>query len=288
MGIRKRFGLIMVMVSVVTLGAISVATYYLSVQTARTEARRKAEIIFKYNLSARKYFREMQQPLITELVEKDRFYPELMSGFALTRMISENVQDTLPDYTIKNASLNPILKSDMADTYEADLIKRFKADPSKKQLEGIVEKEGKKFFFMSEPIVVRKSCIQCHGNPEDAPKDQLVIYGNISGYNWKVGDINSAFITYIPFDDVLKDAQQTAFKIFMVGALLLVVSMLIISLSLSRYIVTPIVELSKRTEEISLGENLEEKISYDQDDEIGALAKAINRLRISMVKMLRM
>jgi nitrogen fixation/metabolism regulation signal transduction histidine kinase len=141
---------------------------------------------------------------------------------------------------------------------------------------------------MSEPVKVDKSCLKCHGRPEDAPKDQVSIYGSSSGYNWKVGDINSAFIAYIPFDDVLADAQKTALTILVVGALLLIVSMVIISISMDRYIVTPIVELSKRTEEISLGENLEEKISYDKDDEIGALAKAINRLRISMVKMLKM
>lgn len=288
MGIRKRFSLIMIFVGIVTLAAISVATYYLSVQAARTEASRKAEIIFKYNLAAMKYFTEMQEPLISELVEKDRFYPELMSGFALTRMISDNVQETLPGYTIKNASLNPILASDLADEHEKALIKEFQNNPAEKHIDGIVEKDGKRFFYMSEPVPVKASCIRCHGKPEDAPKDQLIIYGKKGGYNWKPGTVNSAFITYIPFDEVLDDAQQTAMVIFLVGALLLLVSMLIISLSLSRYIVTPVVELSKRTERISLGENLEEKISYDQDDEIGALARAINRLRISMVKMFKM
>lgn len=288
MGIRQRFGLILVSVGIVTIVAISIATYLMSIQAAKTEAKRKSEIIFKYNLAAQKYFKEMQEPLITVLVEKDRFYPELMSGFVLTRMIAENVEKTLPGYTIKNASLNPLLPSNKADDHESQLIKKFSTDTSLKQSEGFVEKNGETFFYLAEPVIVEASCLKCHGKPENAPKDQLNMYGYESGYNWKTGEILSAFITYIPFEDVLSDAQQNAIKIFTGGAVLLLLTMLIISISLNRYIVNPIVKLSKRTEEISLGENLDEKVTYDQNDEIGALAKAINRLRISMVKIFKM
>ncbi|MBN1958452.1 MAG: HAMP domain-containing protein [Desulfuromonadales bacterium] len=56
---------------------------------------------------------------------------------------------------------------------------------------------------------------------------------------------------------------------------------------LDRSVVSPIVHLAERTERFSLGEDLDDPIVSNSKNEIGALALAIERLRISLVKLLK-
>jgi HAMP domain-containing protein len=51
-------------------------------------------------------------------------------------------------------------------------------------------------------------------------------------------------------------------------------------------VVTPITKLEHRASEISLGKNLGESTNIGTNDEIGSLSRAIDRMRISVVKML--
>ncbi len=286
MGIRARFGLIIGIIGLIALTTISAASYWFSINNAKLEAARKGEIIANYQQATRKYFRERQQPLVKELIEQDRFYPELMSGFALSRIIHENFEESQPGYTVKDASLNPLKISNKADADEENIITTFKSTGVELQ-SGMIEKNGKTFYFRAHPVPVKKKCLSCHGDPLEASKDQVAIYGEEHGYNWTAGDINSAFIIYIPFDQVLAEAQANALKVFLVGMALMIVCFLIFSLTIYRYIVEPVVRLSSRAEEISLGKKLDESVTYDKNDEIGALATAINRLRISIERMLK-
>ena len=52
-------------------------------------------------------------------------------------------------------------------------------------------------------------------------------------------------------------------------------------------IVKPVIMLEQRATEISLGKNLNESIVMPSQDEIGSLGRAIDRLRISIEKMLQ-
>lgn len=288
MGISKRFSLVLLSLSLVVILCISAASYWFSIKNAQVEAENKGELIFLYQTACLDYFLKKQIPLATELVEKERFYPELMSAFAASRLIHENFKKSLPTYDIKYASLNPLLKSNMANEHEAKVIKDFASGNKKEQQVGFVEKNGSTTYFLAKSVRTEPACLQCHGTPESAPKDQVAIYGATNGYNWKPNETISAFFVYIPFDQVLANARTNAMYIFAIGSIMFLICIVIISIFFNNTIVKPITWLSKRSEEISLGENLEEKISSERNDEIGELTKAINRLRISINKMQKM
>lgn len=289
MGIARRFGMLLGGISLFVLLVISISIYWMSINNAKKEAEEKGELIFLYQLASLDYFMQKQIPLAMELLEKDRFYPELMSGFAASRLIHENFKAYIPAYDIKYASLNPLRKENAANPEEARIIQEFKAQPMLKQQKGFIESEKRgRLYYVARPIPVKEECLRCHGSPVDAPKDQVAIYGSTQGYNWKVDDVLSMFIVYIPFEQVLIDAKLHALQIFGLGSVVLLVAILIISLTLNKTIIKPIVALSKRAEEISMGEKLDEKISYPGKDEISELAKSINRLRISINKMQKM
>ena len=287
MGIRTRFLIMMGILSLLAVIAMGWASYNFSRKAAMDEAANKAEIIFKYLMAQRQFYKKDQAPLISELVEKDRFYPSLMSGFVATRKTFDYFNNKMPGFMLKYASTNPLLESNRADKEELGLIKKFKAKPTMKEMKGTLTKNGIDFYYHAIPMKVdSKKCLTCHGDPADAPKDQVEIYGSTQGYHWKMGDTASTLVVYIPISGAIAQAKQTALILLGIGAGGLLFTMLVIGVFLEKGVVEPIEKLNTRTEEISLGKNLDQPLPIKSKDEIGTLARAIDRLRISVARML--
>ena len=288
MGIRMRSILVMGILGLLAITAIGITSYKLSVKNALDEAKVKSNIILNYAMATKKYMKQVQRPLVKELIESDRFYPELMSGFVTARGTFELFKESSPEYIFKQATLDPLNPANRADQDEAELIKKFDQTPALKSSEGIISKNGIDVFYFAQPIKVGSSgCLTCHGDPYDAPKDQVEIYGTETGYNWKLNDTVAAFVVYIPTESAIAAAKKLSFTLVMIGAGGIFVILLILWFFLDRSVVLPIVQLAQRTESFSLGENLDDPIIGKSKDEIGTLAQAIERLRISLVKLLQ-
>jgi len=141
MSIRVRFIVIIGALSLLASVVLAYASYQFSIKNAMAEARNQGDIVFKMIDSVRDNFLETQRPLIRELVEDDRFYPEIMSGFAITRNVWEVFEKTFPTYKYKPATLNPRYPAHTADDDEKKLIASFEADKSMKNIEGLMEKK---------------------------------------------------------------------------------------------------------------------------------------------------
>jgi len=286
MGIRTRFLIMMGILSLLALIAMGWSSYEFSRRAAMDEAKNKAEIIFKYLMAQRQFYKKNQYPLISALVEKDRFYPDLMSGFAATRKTFDYFNKKMPGFVLKYAAPNPLLDSNRADNDEVKMIKTFKSTPSMKEMTGTMTKNGIDFYYHAIPMKVDKKCLECHGDPADAPKDQVEIYGSTQGYNWKLGDIASTLVIYIPISGAIAQAKQTALILLGIGAGGLLFTMFVIGIWLERGVVIPLEKLNERTGEISLGKNLDQPLPIKSKDEIGSLSRGIDRLRISVARML--
>ncbi|HIJ78657.1 MAG: DUF3365 domain-containing protein [Desulfobulbaceae bacterium] len=288
MGIRSRFIVIMAIIFGLATLMIGIASYKFSVQNAMTEAKSKGHLIFSYILANREFYVKHQRPLIMEVFEKDRFYPELMSGFVLTRGTFDIFKKNLVGYDFKQATVDPLYPPNKANSQELELVDMFRANPALKDYEGTMERNGETFFYLAKPIKVEgKGCLRCHGDVADAPKDQIEIYGTENGYNWKVGDTVAAYVVYVSVQEALVAAKKTAIVLYMIGSGCLLVALIGLWVFMDRFVVNPLVSLSVKAEDISMGRNLEEPVGVKQNDEIGALANAIERLRMSMVRILK-
>ncbi|MCB2183697.1 MAG: DUF3365 domain-containing protein [Desulfobulbaceae bacterium] len=285
MGIRARLVFIMGVFSLIATLIIGGATYKLTERNAIIEARQKGQLLFNYIVSSRKYFKNYQRALVLELVEEDRFYPELMSGFVVNRGIWDVFKENHQGYNFKQATLDPLFPANKADKDEVRIIDAFRKRSDLKKQEGLVEKNGEKLFYLAFPIKVdNKGCLRCHGDPLNAPKDQIEIYGTENGYNWKYGDTVSAYVIYVSIHEAIKDAKRTAGILFLIGIGCFFLALLAMGFFLDRHVIQPIEYLSDRTEEISRGENLGESFRHKANDEIGVLAHAIEHLRLVMIR----
>ncbi len=287
MSIRVRFIVIIGILSLVASVVLAYASYQFSLKNAMADAKKQGAIVFNMIHSSRMYFKKNQRPLVTELVEEDRFFPEIMSGFVMTRGVWEIFEKRFPEYKFKQATLDPLYPPNKADVDETKLIAQFDADRKVKNREGTITKNGKQFYYFAKPVLVGDKCLRCHGNPEDAPKDQIEIYGTESGYDWHKGQVISTAIVYVPLETAIVAAKKAATKLFAMGTAGIVLLMAVIWFFLSNGIVTPLARLEKKTRQISLGKELDEDIGVNSKDEIGDLAKAIDRLRISTAKLLK-
>lgn len=288
MSIRIRFLLLIGVLSLLATIGIAFASYQFSLNNAVEEAKSKGKLVLDYLDSQRQYFKQHMRPKVFEILPKERFIPELQSGFTVTRGVSDEFHKINPDYVFKQASLDPLHLANKADKDDLKIIDTFKKQPNKKLDEGSITKNGKPYYFYAKPIKIESpKCLRCHGDPTTAPKEQIEIYGSEHGYNWELGDIASAYIVYVPLQKAIGLAKKSAFNLVAIGAVSIAVMMLILWIFFSMYVIKPITMLEQRATEISLGKNLSEAIATPSNDEIGSLARSVDRLRISVEKMLQ-
>ena len=287
MSIRIRFIILIGVLSLLATIGIAMASYQFSISNAKAEAKSKGHLVFDYLRASRLYFKNHQRPQIFKLAGRDRFIPTLMSGFAFTRGVWDEFQKKNKDYQFKQATVDPLHPANKADKYDLKIINKFGKNMALTQDEGTIIKNGREFYYYAEPIKVFKGCLRCHGDPATAPQEQLDEYGTEHGYHWKAGTVASAYVVYIPMQKALDKAKKGAINLVIIGGAGVLVLMLIIWIFFSQYVVKPVTMLEKRATEISLGKNLSEPIVTSAKDEIGALARAVDRLRISVEKMLK-
>ncbi len=290
MGIRAKFISIIGVLSLLATIAIGYSSYMFSRQNALADAKSKGELLFNYVQASGTFFAKFQKPVVDELItNQDTFIPELMSRFVVQRMSFDVfLEKQKKGYQFKQATIDPLWPDNKADAEEVKIIKEFAATPAATVKDGILTKNGEQFLYIAKPVKIDKQrCLDCHGNPADAPQDQQDLYGTDHGYNWKMNEIVGANMVYVSIEEALVAAKAMAWKIFLIGIACLLVTIACIWVFLDRGVVAPIVRLSNIATDISLGKNLCDSAHTDAKDEIGALANGIDRLRISVNKLLK-
>lgn len=117
------------------------------------------------------------------------------------------------------------------------------------------------------------------------PKAVKAIYKPKEDPNWKVDEIQGGIFVYEPYEATLLRAQLSGLikggTIFFVNILVLGIILWI----LNRYVFSPINVLKEHADKISKGE-IDDRIPVKGEDEIGELAKAFERMRISIKKVM--
>ncbi len=80
------------------------------------------------------------------------------------------------------------------DAFEKEAIGIFKEDKARKFVDGYV---GNTYRY-ARPIFVKKSCLKCHGQPEDAPREVIEKYGSEKAFGYKVGDVRGIVSVKLP------------------------------------------------------------------------------------------
>lgn len=238
--------------------------------------------------SVRKYTTVQLLPLLEK--EEDRtqtFLPQTVPGYAATENFGY-LRAEFPDYSYKEASLNPTNPRDRAVDWEADLIGAFRNDAKLLQLSGERESATGRSLFFAKPLRASTACLECHSTPDAAPKSMLARYGSSNGFGWKNGDVIAAQVISLPLSVPLEIARAEFRTVLIYLALIFLGSLAVLNAVLYFTIAKPAARLSDMANRISLGDLEVPELPVKGGDEIADLAGAFNRMRRSLVTAMKM
>lgn len=287
MGLRMKFNLVLLLAFAIGLALAAYLSDRILKDNAREEVVQHARIMIESALGARSYTAQHIQPLLT-LQMKRQFRPESVSAYAAAQ-IFKALREQHPDYTYKEAALNPTNPTDRASDWEADIINEFRNNADKKEL--IVERDTPtgRMLNLARPLSIRnESCLVCHGRIEDAPKTMTDIYGINNGFGWKMGETIGAQVVTVPMSLPLERARQTftTFMILLGGVFVLL--LLLLNILLHFVVIRPVKRMSEIASEVSMGKPDVPEYVRQGSDEIASLSQSFNRMRLSLENAMKM
>ncbi len=289
MKLLAKFNLILGLVLGAGLAIAALISHSFLENDARAEVLRQARLMMQAMQSARDYTTKQIKPLLVTQQEHQRsFLPQTVPAFAATENF-EYLRANYPDYSYKEATLNPTNLRDRAVDWEADIVNSFRNHPgASKEIVGERDTPTGRSLYLARPIQADPPCLECHSTPRAAPAAMIRHYGSINGFGWQPNEIVGAQIVSVPMALPIRMANQ-AFQTLVVylGAVFLA-SLILLDLVLLFTVVRPLKRLSTMADQISVGQLDMPELPVRGKDEIAVLAGSFNRMRRSLERALKM
>jgi methyl-accepting chemotaxis protein len=274
---------------VVSAGAACVAGYAcwtILEGNARREMLAEAGLMMESAVAMRAYTASEILPLIEQRMQ-DSFLPQGIPFYAATQNFLK-LRERHPDYTYKEATLNPTNPRDRAADWEADIIQRFRNDGRAQEFIGERDTPMGKSLYLARPIHADAECMECHGTPASAPAALVARYGRNNGFGWQLHEIVGAHIVSVPFANAAAAAAR-AFHGFVI-ALAAVFATIFIVLNALLYVllVRPVRLIVRTADRLSVGDLAAEEFPPNGPSEIASLVRSFNRMRTSLDKAMRL
>ncbi len=282
--LEAKFNLFLLIIFIVGTIASGSLLFRVLEQSAENEVSNNAKLIVQTMNSVRDYTTTNITPLLTSRLETEpTFIPETIPAFSATEVFQRlRKNEAYRNFFYKEATLDPTNLRDKADSFETNLVKRFRTESETKDISGFRDLPGGKVFYIAHPLTITKeSCLRCHSTPDRAPKSLITTYGSENGFNWKLGQVIAAQVISVPAEQVY-DSAQSALKLIM-GILLAVFAAILLTVNylLRRSVIRPIRQMAKTADAVSLGQ-MDGEFEHKSQDEIGLLAAAFKRMKSSL------
>ena len=287
MGLRTKFNLVLLVALTIGLGLAAVLSERIVERNAREAVTSNARIMMEAALAIRGYTAREIAPLLRPQMN-ERFLPHTVPSFAAQTNF-RLLQEQFPEYSYKEAALNPTNRADLATDWEADIINQFRGDNSLEELTVIRDTPLGQFLVLAKPLQINDpGCLVCHSDPDIAPATMLAMYGPNNGFGWELGEIIGAQVVSVPMAVPLERAQDTLW-IFL-GSLLgiFVLIAVLLNLMLHYIVIRPVVRISNLASEVSMGNLEAPEYELSGKDEIASLIASFNRMRRSLESAMRM
>lgn len=287
MSLLSKFNVALVLVFSLALIPAGWISYTLLQQSARTQVIENARLMMETAMAMRGYTIKQIKPLLNSRL-KEQFLPQTVPAYSATEVFNY-LRQSNPEYTYKEATLNPSNPRDRAVDWEADVITQFKKDPSLTELIGQRQTVEGPSLFLSHPIrITDPRCLSCHRTPDEAPASLVKLYGPSNGFGWKLNEVVGAQIVSVPTSIPVSMANQ-AFRTLL-GSLagVFLFTLLVLNLLLRYSVTRPLTRLAALADQVSHGEMDAPDLNIRGKDEVARLGSAFNRMRISLKKALAM
>jgi len=283
-----KFNLVFFVVFLLGLAAAGYVSNQLLQKNARDEIVLNARLVMESALATRTYTSTQVGPLLQTQM-KYSFLPQSVPAYAATEVFN-GLRKTFPEYSYKEATLNPTNPRNRANDWEADIVNQFRGALDKPEVVGERDTPMGRSFYIARPMQIKaEACLYCHSTVDAAPKTLVDKYGPANGFGWKVNEVIGAQIVSVPTEVPIARANA-AFKTFMVS-LTVVFAFIFIALNLMLWymVIRPVTQLSRLADQVSQGDNMDAPdFVVKSSDEIGVLTQSFNRMKKSLVQAMKM
>jgi HAMP domain-containing protein len=253
---------------------------------AEQDIRNEAGLMIDSALAVRQYTETQIAPLLAAQMQT-QFLPQSIPFYAATEQFLR-VHATRPAYSYQEATLNPMNPRDRAMDWQADIIQRFRNDPSMKEFVGERDTPMGRSLYLARPIRAEAGCLACHGLASAAPKTVVARYGSDNGYGWQAGDVIGTQVVSVPIAHAEASASN-AFRAFLTALTGVFVALLVVvNLVLYFLVVRPVRRMAQIADQLSVGDTSAGEFPASGGAEIAALGRAFNRMRKSLDKALKL
>jgi methyl-accepting chemotaxis protein len=288
MKLLAKFNLILLVIFGAGALLISHFAYAFLIGNARDQVLREAQLMVASAQSVRQYIGSDVSPLLQEnprhLVS---FLPETVPFFG-ARATFNNLRKSYPEYTYKEAALNPTNLEDRAADWESDIIHHLRDQNGEGQNSGMRETPNGPALFVADPIRATHDCMQCHSTASAAPAALLAVYGSANGFGWKENEIIGAQIVSVPMSLPVKIANRAYQRLMLFLGLTILLGMIALDAGVYWFVIRPLRVVSDAADRASRGEKNVPPIHIGGKDEISVVAASFNRMQVSLQKALRM
>jgi protein-histidine pros-kinase len=286
MKLLLKFNLVFLLVFALGLAATAFVSRDLLKRNAREEILAHARLLTEKAGAVRAYTSTQVTPLL-ETQMKYTFLPQSAPTYAATEVLAA-LKKAYPDYSYKDAMLNPTNPRDRAEAWEVDIVNYFRNTPGGEFI-GQRDTPTGPSLFLAKPIVIKDAaCLRCHSTIDAAPKTLVDHYGPANGLGWKLNEPIGAQLVSVPMSVPLARANHT-FGVFIASvAAVFVLIGVILNLMLWAMVIRPVTRLSAVADRVSLGEMDAPEFSVRSHDEIGVLAESFGRMKKSLVQAMKM
>jgi HAMP domain-containing protein len=308
MRLLLKLNLVFVAVFALGLGITGFVCHGFMLRNAREQIVTNARIMLETAMAMRNYTTNQIAPLLkaqekeyealaAEILALDSgakiprdtvFHPQSVPAFGATESFNF-LRREYPEYTYKEATLNPTNPRDQATDWETDVVAEFRNFPDKAEHIGERDAASGRSLFLARPITIKDaSCLECHSTPENAPDAMLKLYGNSNGFNWKLNETVGAQIVTVPMSLPIQMADD-AFRALMfslVGVFGVILAVLNVVVYFT--VIQPVWKMTQMADAVSTGTPDVPELPVKGKDEISRLANAFNRMRRSLEKAMQM
>lgn len=287
MSLLIKFNLIFLAVFVAGLLGAGKVSHDLLQRNAKQEVLDHARLIMEKAVAIRGYTSSQIGPLL-ETQMKYTFLPQSVPAYSATEVLA-TLSKSFPDYTYKEATLNPTNPRDRAVDWEADIVNRFRNQADQKEFVGERESGTGRLLYIARPMrITNPACLTCHSTVEAAPRTLIDKYGSANGFGWRMNEVIGAQVVSVPMSVPLARADEV-FKVFMASLIGIFLAIgIVLNLLLYLLVIRPVKDLSKLANRVSLGELDAPEFPRKSRDEIGTLAESFSRMRTSLNQAMKM
>lgn len=267
---------------------ISLLAYTFLIDNARREILQEAELMMASATSVRDYTSSDLAPLLEQNPQHEKkFLAETVPAFGAISTFNK-LRQKYPDYSYREATLNPTNPEDRAADWEADVVRYLRDHPQQKRVTGERDTAVGDSLYLAMPITADPTCMECHSRPAAAPAAMIATYGSNNGFGWKPGEIVGAQIVSVPMSVPVRNAKQAFHLLLIYLVITLVAAIALLDTAVYFIVIRPLQLVSEAADRASKGQADASLLPVKGGDEIATVTASFNRMQLSLAKALKL